>query len=390
MTPQAVVALGIGQLVNWGVLYYAFAVLLQPVQAELGVAAWAVTGAFSLALIVAAAMAPAVGRWGDRGHAGRTIRLGGFAGAGLLGVWAAVPGTAVLYLAWAGLGACMATALYEPAFALITRAHDRPDARLRALAIVTLFGGLASTVFLPLAALLVNAFGWRTATGVLAVIMAVSTALTAPGDSAAPAPPIDHAAAAAPAPAHPGAAGVGFFMGLFGMASLASSAFIANLVPALAERGLTPTTAALLGGLFGVMQLPGRALMVSQRLMLSAPALLAVSLALQAVGLVLVAAVPSTPAVVAGVMTFAAGSGLTALARPFLVQSAFAIAQAGYVNGRLAQAQQLTRAAGPVAAASLAAMAGYGAVLAGMAALLCGLAVMAARRPQRARTNTPS
>jgi hypothetical protein len=66
MTSRAVVALGIGQCVNWGVLYYAFAVLVLPVERELGVATWVVTGAFSLALLMSAALAPAIGRWGDR------------------------------------------------------------------------------------------------------------------------------------------------------------------------------------------------------------------------------------------------------------------------------------------------------------------------------------
>ena len=99
--------------------------------------------------------------------------------------------------------------------------------------------------------------------------------------------------------------GLAFFALVFGLSSLASASFIANLVPALGERGLQPTTAALLGGLFGLMQLPGRALMVNRRVTLSGEALLSVSLALQAVGLVTVAALPGG-AVAVGVMTFAA------------------------------------------------------------------------------------
>jgi hypothetical protein len=58
MSTRAVIALGIGQCVNWGVLYYAFAVLLLPVEAELGAERWIVTGAFSLALLLSAIAAP--------------------------------------------------------------------------------------------------------------------------------------------------------------------------------------------------------------------------------------------------------------------------------------------------------------------------------------------
>ena len=62
MTPRAIVALGIGQCVNWGVLYYAFAVLVAPLERELGVATWMVTVAFSSGLLMPAALAPRGGR----------------------------------------------------------------------------------------------------------------------------------------------------------------------------------------------------------------------------------------------------------------------------------------------------------------------------------------
>src|SRR5687768_11946652 len=161
MSSPAVIALGIGQCVNWGVLYYAFAVLLLPLEAELDAERWVVTGAYSLALLSSAMAAPAVGRWSDRDHGWRLIQAGGYAAAGLLALWALLPGLWVLYAAWAGLGVCMAATLYEPAFAVVGRTHQDPASRLRALGIVTLFGGLASTVFLPLTDALVRAAGWR-------------------------------------------------------------------------------------------------------------------------------------------------------------------------------------------------------------------------------------
>jgi MFS family permease len=350
--------------VNWGVLYYAFAVLLQPVQADLGVPAWLVTGAFSVALLVSALLAPAVGRWSDRGHAPRAIVLGGIGAAILLGVWALVPGLLTLYVVWAALGVCMAAALYEPAFAIVTRAHASAEQRLRTLAVVTLFGGLASTVFLPLTAGLVALAGWRAAVSVLAGLLVVSTALTLVGVTRSGGAVTTTAPTRGAASPIDSTGRVRFLTLVFGVASLASASFMANLVPALGERGLPPTTAALLGGMFGVMQLPGRALLVSRRITLSGDGLLAVSLALQALGLVVVAAVPTRTAVAIGVMTFAAGSGLTTLARPYLVQTAFPLAHAGVVNGRLARAQQLTRAAGPFAASSAASLTSHAIVLA--------------------------
>src|SRR5918995_2850999 len=98
MTSPAVVALGIGQCVNWGVLYYAFAVLLLPVEADLGVARWIVAGAFSLALLMAALFAPAVGRWTDRGPGPMVMQAGSFSAAALLALWALVPSLTMLYV----------------------------------------------------------------------------------------------------------------------------------------------------------------------------------------------------------------------------------------------------------------------------------------------------
>ena len=111
MTRQGLVALGVGQCINWGVLYYAFAILVVPLQRELHVETWVVTGAFTVALLVSAALAPAIGRAGDRGGGPLVMQLGGVAAAALLLAWPVIPGVAGLYLVWAALGVCMAATL---------------------------------------------------------------------------------------------------------------------------------------------------------------------------------------------------------------------------------------------------------------------------------------
>ena len=240
MSSRAVMAVGIGQCVNWGVLYYAFAVLLLPVEAELEAERWIVTGAFSLALLVSAIAAPIVGRWSDRDHGARLLQAGGYTAAGLLGVWALFPGVWVLYSVWAGLGLCMAATLYEPAFVVIGRAHEDPAARLRALGVVTLFGGLASTVFLPLTAALVRIGGWRAGVVVLAVLLALSTcvihAIAFAGSQDVPGDRAIVQAEPAPAGAVDPAPNLSLLLLAFGWTSLSSAAVIANLVPALGER----------------------------------------------------------------------------------------------------------------------------------------------------------
>src|SRR5512134_1434417 len=119
MTPRAIIALGIGQCVNWGVLYYAFAVLVQPLERELGVSTWLVAGAFSLALLMSAALAPTVGRWCDGDRGAVVMQAGGLTAAGLLAAWTLMPGLLPLYVVWAGVGFCTAATLYEPAFVIV-------------------------------------------------------------------------------------------------------------------------------------------------------------------------------------------------------------------------------------------------------------------------------
>ena len=157
MHPRAIWAIGCGQLVNWGVLFFAFSVLLVPLQDAFEAPRWLVAGAFSLGLLVSAIAAPAVGRLVDRGQGPAVMRAGGLLAAGLLILWALVPTIWMTYIVWAALGLCMASILYEPVFAMVGRAFADPEGRLRAIATVTVTGGLASTAFLPGTSALVDA-----------------------------------------------------------------------------------------------------------------------------------------------------------------------------------------------------------------------------------------
>jgi hypothetical protein len=165
---------------------------------------------------------------------------------------------------------------------------------------------------------------------------------------------------------------------VFTLASLASSAFMTNLLPALAQRGIAPKTGALLGGLIGVMQLPGRALVMHGVFAGSPRTLLAVSLMLHAAGLGVVAVSSSISILSLGTAVFALGAGLTTIVRPHLVQTMFGIERGGWLNGRIARQQQLARAAGPILTAWLAGVLGYGTVFAALAGVF---AVVAVRSP---------
>lgn len=387
MTTRALLTLGLGQCVNWGVLYYAFAVLVLPLEADLQASRWAVTGAFSLALLVSAMLGPWVGARIDRGDGARVMRVGGVAGALALLAWAMLPGVVSLYVAWACLGVSMAMTLYEPAFALVSRAYHEPGRRLRALALITVCGGLASTVFLPLTATLLAAWGWRVTVAVLALLMAASTWAvdrTVFGSGSAGATPTQPSGAWTTPPNEERSVTVSLapILGLFGFAAFAGAAIVAHLVPAMAERGVSPSTAAWVGGLFGLMQLPGRALMLRGTLTAAPWALLSTSLGLQAAGLATWALAPDVGLVVLGLCVFATGSGLATIVRPFLLQELYGAARIGYLNGRLSRVQQLARAAGPVLLAILYGVVSYQVLLLALGAtfVLLTLAVFRQHR----------
>lgn len=376
MSRRAVIALGVAQCLNWGVLYYAFTVLVLPVSADLAVQPWVVAGAFSLSLLVSALLSPAVGAWTDGGAGGRLMQAGGWAAAALLAAWTLAPSLPMVYAVWLGLGGCMAATLYEPAFAIVGRAVPNPSERLRALALVTVIGGVASTIFLPVTDVLVRAIGWRPTVAALAAILVASTVLTriaVPRDARRD--PAIAPVAATPAPGAPSRRVFGWTLATFAFASFASAALTANLIPALGERHVGPSTAALLGGLFGLMQLPGRLLLTVGGTAGSPLRLIVVSLLLQAGGLLGFGAAASVATTAGSLVIFAAGAGLATLARPHFLQTRFGAHASAHLSGRIARWQQVARSAGPITAAGLAAWAGYAAVVAGLGAVFVVLAI---------------
>lgn len=154
-----ITALGVVMVLTWGSTYYLLAVLAGPIADESGWSQSGITGAFSCGLLIAGLVSPLVGRRIER-HGGRPILA---IGAALI-----VSGLIILSIAqalwmfWAGwcvLGLGMAAGLYDPAFATLAQLF-RHDAR-RAISLLTLLGGFASTICWPLSALMLEILGWR-------------------------------------------------------------------------------------------------------------------------------------------------------------------------------------------------------------------------------------
>jgi MFS family permease len=244
------------EITSWGVLYYAFTVLSGRICADTGWSAPAVTAAFSAGLIASALSGIAVGRLLDR-HGPRWIMTTGSV-LGVLAVLAVVaaPNYPCFVAAWVFAGLAMSAVFYAPAFAALTRFFA--DGAVRALTALTLAAGFSSTVFAPLTAVLSNHLGWRETYLVLAAVLAVVTVPAHFLGLRRAWPPIDvpHAleAPARTVRSRPFLA----LMAAFALAALASYAVIVNLVPLMAERGISTSAAAVALGLGGAGQVLGR------------------------------------------------------------------------------------------------------------------------------------
>ena len=388
------------ETISWGVLYYAFAVFQQPIGATMGWSQVQVTGAFSLALLVAGLAAVPVGYWIDRHGARELMAAGSGIAAILLLALAHVERLATLYAIWAGLGLCMAAVLYEPAFAVITTWFVRR--RGQALAIVTFAAGFASTIFVPLSAALLTHYGWRTALMLLAAALGIGT--VAPHALVLRRRPTDIGLApdgeprdtySRRGPAQPERntslrtalrnSSFWWLVAAFTLTSLAATATTIHLIPYLTTRGHTTAAAAWATGLIGAMKLPGRALFAPLDARIPRRVLTALLFGLQGVALLVLLLAPSTAGVLVFVVLFGAATGATTLARPALLAERYGVAAYASISGTLALALALAGALAPVGAGAL--RAGFGSyppvfgLLALIAFVAAGVVFIAMRAP---------
>ena len=368
------VALGITQIVSWGSIYYAFALLLEPLQRDLGAGRSEIAGAFSAALLVSGLCATWIGRTIDRIGGRLVMTLGSVGAAVLMAALSQVQSAAALYLVWIGLGAVMAATLYEPAFVVVAQVF-RTGYR-RALTVLTLFGGLASTVFWPLTTLLIEHFGWR---GAVLWLAAINLALCVPLHLALLPQGIGNGRSMPPraaAEARPAMRlwGDGRFRAL-ALAFLAHyvlvSAIAAHLIALLVARGMTPSAAAAVGALIGPMQVAGRIVEFGASRWMSAGQVGRIAAAaMPASLLVLLAAGTNMFALAVFAALYGAGNGAMTVVRGALPVELYGPDDYGAIAGALATPGLMARAIGPIAAALLwTAFGGYGGATAVLAAV---------------------
>ncbi|MGE4240170.1 MFS transporter [Ramlibacter sp.] len=255
--------LSLAQLITWGSVFYTFALLLEPLERELGMTRAQSALAFSLALFAEGVFAYPVGRWIDRGHERAVMAGGSLLIAAAFAAHTLVSGVAGFYAVWILLGAALSATLYQPVFAVVTRRY--PGDFRRAIITITFLGGLASTVFIPLSAWLIAALGWRGALGVHAAIhLLVCVPLHWHWLRNAPARAVVHAteAATGTTPASFLRSPAFLLIGVFAVGMMGLTAALPpHMVSLLREAGLGEAWAIAIPASIGLVQVLGRVLM---------------------------------------------------------------------------------------------------------------------------------
>lgn len=165
---QVVVALGVTQIIGYGTLYYAFAILAPAVAREFAVGPSHLFAILSAGLLLGGFAAARAGRAMDRHGAPRLMALGSAASAILLVVLALAPSLAVFALTTILIEIVSVVVLYDAAFACLAFVGGL-RAR-RAITHLTLIAGFASTLFWPLTGWLLEFMDWRSVYAVFAFL----------------------------------------------------------------------------------------------------------------------------------------------------------------------------------------------------------------------------
>jgi len=331
-------------------------------QADLKWSRAEITGGFSLSLLVMGAMAFPIGALIDR-YGPRLLMTLGSVGASLLVIaWSQVSNRTVFYLIWAGIGACAATVLYEPAFTVIAQWFQ--TRRGAALATVTFAGGLASTIFLPLSDVLLHQSNWRTAVLTLGLFLAIMTiplhalmlrrspqALGLLTDGIAHEPSGELVPRRSVSLRNALHSRIFWLLTLsFGLASLSAAAIRVHFIPYLIESGVDATTAAFTTGSIGIMQVAGRLVFAPLERRWSSTIMVIGVFALQTCALAILLVGHSPVFIMLFIILFGMAQGATTLARPSILAELYGSSHYGRISSIMAVFLTLTSTTAPLGA----------------------------------------
>ena len=376
---RVVLALAVAETIVWACLYYVFPALLLEWERDLGWTKTELAGAFTAAQVTAAVAAPFMGRLIDQ-HRGRTVLIGGSVlGCVLLVALSQVTELWQFYVVWVLMGLALASALYEPCFAYLTK-YLAGNAK-RAITTVTLIAGLAGTVAFPSANVLVDLVGWRGTVLVFALGVAlIGIPLMWMGTRLAGATPDTRPDGTETQKSFPLSrvlrSPVFWLLALaYSMAALEHGMLLTHLLPMLDERGIPKGTAVLAASMMGPMQVVGRLVMMGLERHVSVAATMGSCYVFMMAACVVLFGAAAIPWLVFGfILLQGAGWGVTSIARPVTTAAYLGRQGFGAISGALAVPYMIVMAAAPTIAALTWMLGGYDYVIVlGFCAIVVGL-----------------
>ncbi|MCP4877549.1 MAG: MFS transporter [Gammaproteobacteria bacterium] len=378
MKDRPILLLAVAQTLIWACIYYSFPAMLLHWEEALGWSRADLTGAITLAVFLSAFCSPLYGRLIDAGKGALMMTTAAVLGGGCLIMLSQIEALWQFYLIWGVIGVCMAGSLYEPCFALITRA--RGEHAKRAIILVTLVAGFAGTISFPVAHSMSLAFGWR-----IAVMLFGLTAilLVAPlmwlGASA-----VERAGKARLiADVHPPTTQRSFLYSPvfwclalgFGLGALMHGITLHHLLPILDERAIHPEVAIVAISFIGPMQVAGRLAMMAAERHVSNHAIAITCFIMMASSVMLLIGAAVTPALlIAFVLFFGGAYGMVSIIRPVIARELLGERQFGAKSGALALVYLTGSASAPFLGSLVWSWGGYDLLLPGLILLaLMGL-----------------
>jgi MFS family permease len=370
--------LGLTQIIGYGSLYYAFAVIEPQIARDLGISSTWTFGCFSFALLVGGIAAPWAGRLIDRYGARTTMGAGSVAAAFSLLLLSQADSAFSLAAALVVLEIASTLVLYDAAFAAVSQMTAGRNAR-RSITLITLFGGFASTAFWPLTQFLLGIMSWREVYALYAALHLLAAAplhllaLRHKLPAAAPSemPQAESEGELLP---HARARAMVLLVSAFCLTGFVFSALNVHWVSALGALGISASMAVAAGSLMGPAQVAVRLLEIvtAHRIHPLHTACLASAFLLAALACLMLT---GTNAFLFAIL-FGLSQGLTSIIRGVVPLALFGKAGYGSRLGKITAIRVIVTAAAPLAFAAAMDLAGIDVTLM-LAATLTALSIAA-------------
>lgn len=350
--------LALTRIIGWGSTFYSPSVLVGAFDREIGLNAEIVFGGITILLITGALVAPAIGRILDREGTRRSMCIGAVICALGLGVLSLAQGPVSYLASWFVIGLGHAMSLANTGNVTISQLMGERTRRV--IGLMMLVTGLASSVFWPLTAVLMNAFGWRMTLLIFAgmqlvIVLPIYAAIpryrraSAPAASSATVQGAASAGEHGSVPVHARRAAFWLVALAFSASGLVSWGLPLHLISLFQEAGLTQAEAVWVATLSGPATLAARAIdaTLGERLPAEKVALFGLLL-----GPVLCLTLPLVTMTITAaaifIALFSAALGVISIARATLPLALFGRNGFATMLGKLTVPQNMTFAAAPL------------------------------------------